>query len=196
MAWTGKAEAIEMRFDLLEPFSPEQMRSLTQSGCQWIAACRPGGMTDEVRFACLSQAMICGATFVDIEHNAEKSYRDALVHTARQFGCNVIISCHLADGTPDDKTLQRLIREAFSYGADYVKLVTTVETPEDTERLLSLYGRFDQLIAFGMGPESRDSRIRAAAESVFTYVAPDSEHLTAPGQLTWDEAMELGLDNE
>ena len=196
MAWAEKADAVELRLDLCPPFSPDQMRELTWSGCQWIATCRPGAMPDEARYACLSQAMICGATFIDVEKNAEKAYREALMHTARQFSCNVIISHHDTEGTPDDKTLQRIIREAFALGADYVKLVTAVQTPDDTVRLLRLYEQFDQLIAFGMGPESRDSRVRAAADSVFTYVAPDSAHRTAPGQLIWEEALALDLDKE
>jgi len=196
LQWTEQAELIELRLDLLEPLSPEQMRAVTTSGCQWIATCRPGQMDDEARFACLAQAMLCGATFIDVEHDADESYRAALMHTAKQFSCNVIVSYHNPSETPDAKTLQAVVRDCFHRGADYVKVVTQVQRESDVETLMGLYNRFDQLSAFGMGDFGRVSRIQAAPHAVFTYVAPDAGHLTASGQLTWQEAAELHLDEQ
>ena len=194
LAWTEKADALELRLDLLDPLSPEQMQAITTSGAQWIATCRPGSMDEETRYACLSQAIVCGATFVDVEYEAGKEYREALMHTARQFSCNIIMSYHNTENTPDAAALKHLVRECFNRGADYVKVVTTVQSEADEATVLGLYDHFDQLMAFGMGEHSRALRIKAAPKSVFTYVAPDAEHLTAPGQISWQEALDLQLD--
>ena len=195
MEFAAKADAMELRLELLDELSPEQMVTLTRTGCHWVATCRAGELTDEERFVRLAQAMASGATFVDVEYEADRNYRDALIRNARNFSCSVIISYHNMTETPDEKTLEQIIRNAFNWGADYVKIATMVREEEDNRRLIGLYQKHNQLIAFGMGEKGRSSRIDAAPLSPLTYVAPDAEHRTAPGQLTFQEALDLHLDD-
>lgn len=191
-----QAEAIEVRLDLMDKLTPDQMKAITLTGCQWIATCRAGKLSDEERFEQLAQAIVSGATFVDIEYEADKNYRDALLRNARHFSCNIIVSYHNFEETPDDKTFRQIIREGRHMGADYIKIATMVQNESDNERLLHLYDEHDQLIAFGMGEMGKRSRIAAAPHSIFTYVALDEPHKTAPGQLTYAEACALHLDED
>ena len=175
---------VEIRLDLLQ-LDPEKIEILAMQCRQWIATCRPGNLAERERTVLLSAAIRAGATYVDIEYEAEPNYRQALVSLARQYQCKVIISYHNFESTPDADTLNRIIRHSVVMGADCVKLAVTANSPADCSQIMSLYCRHDNIIAFCMGETGKITRIAAPfLGAAFTFASIDKAHLTAPGQLT------------
>ena len=175
---------VEIRLDLIK-LDPPKIELLAAQCRQWISTCRPGSLTERERTVLLAASIRCGATYVDIEYEAEPEYRRALMELAWKFRCKVIISYHHFELTPDDDTLDRIIRHSVVMGADLVKLAVTANSPADCARVMSLYSRHDHLVAFAMGETGKITRIAAPfLGAEFTFVSVDEAHLTAPGQLT------------
>jgi len=184
-------QLVEIRFDLMN-LDPEKIDILAMQCRQWIATCRPGKHTERERTVLLAAAIRAGATYVDIEYEAEPTYRQTLVDLAKQCCCKVIISYHNFESTPDTDTLNQIIRHATVMGADYVKLAVTACSEADCARVMSLYERHDHLIAFAMGETGKITRIAAPfLGAAFTFASIDETHLTAPGQLTASQMDEI-----
>jgi len=175
---------VEIRLDLIK-LDPEKIELLAMQCRQWIATCRPGNLTEHERTVLLAAAIRAGATYVDIEYEAETAYRQELVDLAKRLCCKVIISYHNSESTPDIETLDRIINHSKKMGADCVKIAVTANAPSDCARVMSLYSRHDHLIAFAMGDAGKITRIEAPFLGAdFTFASVDEAHLTAPGQLT------------
>ena len=176
---------VEIRLDLLR-LNPEKIDVLAMQCRQWVATCRPGDhLTERERTVLLSAAIRSGATYVDLEYEAEASYRQPLMDLAAQYRCKVILSYHNFDATPDLDTLNRIIRHSVVMGADCVKIATTAHSPADCTRIMSLYSEHHHLVAFAMGETGKITRIAAPLlGAAFTFASVDETHLTAPGQLT------------
>ncbi len=175
---------VEVRLDLMK-LDPGKIDVLAMQCRQWIATCRPGEYTELERTIQLSAAIRAGATYVDIEYEAEAGYRQALIDLARQYQCKVIISYHHFELTPDDITLSEIIENSRTMGADRVKLAVTAQSDADCARVMALYAQYDHLIAFAMGETGKITRIAAPLLGAdFTFASIDEAHLTAPGQLT------------
>jgi 3-dehydroquinate dehydratase type I len=175
---------VEIRLDLVK-FDPEKIEIFAMHCRQWIATCRPGNHTEHDRTVLLAAAIRAGATYADIEYEAEPGYRQALIDLAKQYRCKVIISYHHFESTPDIKTLNRIIRRSTAMGADCVKLAVTANSPADCARIMSLYSRHTGLVAFAMGEAGKITRLAAPFLGAdFTFASIDEAHLTAPGQLT------------
>ena len=175
---------VEIRLDLMN-LDPEKIDILAMQCRQWIATCRPGKHTERERTVLLSAAIRAGATYVDIEYEAEPVYRQTLIDLAQKHQCKVIISYHNFELTPDVDTLNQIIRHATVMGADCVKLAVTANSETDCARVMSLYSRHDHLIAFAMGEAGKITRVAAPFLGAgFTFASVDEAHLTAPGQLT------------
>jgi len=181
---------VEIRLDLLR-LDPEKIEILAMQCRQWIATCRPGNLTERERTVLLAASVRSGATYVDIEYEAEPDYRQALIDLAKEHQCKVIISYHNFETTPDADTLDRIIRHSEVMGADCVKIAVTANSPADCSRVMSLYSRHDRIVAFAMGDAGKITRIAAPFLGAgFTFASVDETHLTAPGQLTASQ-MEL-----
>ena len=175
---------VEIRLDLIKT-DPERIDLLAMQCRQWIATCRPGNLTERERTVLLAAAVRSGATYVDIEYEAEPAYRQPLIDLAEKCRCKVIISYHNFESTPGMDTLNRIIHRSTEMGADYVKLAVTPHSPADCALIMSLYGQHERLIAFSMGEAGKITRIAAPfLGAEFTFASVDEEHLTAPGQLT------------
>ena len=175
---------VEVRLDLLRP-DPEKIDMLAMQCRQWVATCRPGNLSEHERTVLLSAAIRSGATYVDIEYEAEPEYRHPLVSLARQYPCKKIISYHNFESTPDIDTLNLIVDRSVKMDADYVKLAVTANSPADCARIMSLYDRYEHIIAFAMGDVGKITRVAAPfLGAVFTFVSVDEAHITAPGQLT------------
>ena len=184
MQLASKWPLVEIRLDLLR-LDPEKIDLLAMQCRQWIATCRPGNLSERERTVLLSAAIRSGATYVDIEYEAEPSYRQLLVDLAAQYRCKVIISYHNFDATPDMDTLNRIIRHSTIMGADCVKIAVTANSSVDCARVMSLYSEHDHIVAFAMGETGKITRIAAPFLGAgFTFASADETHLTAPGQLT------------
>ena len=178
---------IEIRLDLLKP-SPEEIDRLSMQSMEWIAACRPGSLTERERTVMLAASIRAGATYVDIEYEAEPDYRRTLSDLAKRCCCKIIISYHNFETTPDIEVLNQIICHSKEMGADYVKLAVTANTPAHCARIMSLYEYHDNLIAFAMGEAGRITRIAAPLLGAqFTFASIDETHKTAPAQMTAQE---------
>jgi 3-dehydroquinate dehydratase-1 len=177
-------QLVEIRLDLMD-LDPEKIDILAMQCRQWIATCRPGKHTERERTVLLAASIRSGATYVDIEYEAEPAYRQALIDLAKQYQCKVIISYHNFESTPDTDTLNQIIRHSTAMGADCVKLAVTACTKADCARVISLYELHDHLVAFAMGDVGKITRVAAPfLGAAFTFVSVDQARLTAPGQLT------------
>ncbi len=175
---------VEVRLDLMS-LDPEKIDILAMQCREWIATCRPGKYTERERMIQLSAAIRAGAAYVDIEYEAEPNYRQPLIDLAREYRCNVIISYHHFESTPDTDILHQIIEQSKNMGADRVKIAVTAQSPADCARVMALYEQYDKLIAFAMGDLGKITRIAAPLLGAdFTFASVDEAHLTAPGQLT------------
>ena len=175
---------VEIRLDLLK-LDPEKIDILALQCRQWIATCRPCNLSDHDRTILLAAAIRSGATYVDIEYESTLEYRQPLIDLAQKHNCKVIISYHNFETTPDIETLNQIIQNSTSMGADLVKIAVTAHTPADNARIISLYCYHTNIVAFAMGEVGRVTRITTPFVSdKFTFASVDEENITAPGQLS------------
>lgn len=179
---------VEIRLDLLQTDS-KKIDLLAMQCRQWIATCRPAGnLTERDRTVLLSTAIRSGATYVDIEYEADADYRQPLIDLAKKQFCKIIISYHNYETTPDIGTMNRIIRHSTVMGADLVKIAVTAISSADCARVMSLYEQHKHLVAFAMGDVGKITRIAAPLlGAIFTFASVDEAYLTAPGQLTVEQ---------
>jgi len=202
-------EMAELRLDLLD-FSLDQVQeifSLKQKflGVQnpfykkgsgrrrheLIATHRPTTISEEERKEILITAIEAGADYVDVEIEADASFKKAILKTCGAKECKVILSFHNYENTPSKKELEDIIKHCFDDGADIAKIACRVNCEADAARILSLYDRENikenQLVAIGMGEKGKITRLAAPLLGApFTFAALTDAKKTAPGQLDVD----------
>jgi len=184
MKFASAFPLVEVRLDLLKA-DPEKIELLAMQCRQWIATCRHGNLTEHERTVLLAASIRSGATYVDLEYEAEPAYRQPLIDLARQYRCKIIISYHNFEATPDVDTLNQIVERSTEFGADCVKIAVMANSLADCARIMSLYDRHKQIVAFAMGELGKITRIAAPLlGACFTFASVDEEHLTAPGQFT------------
>lgn len=189
-----RVEMAEIRIDLSE-LRNEDIRRVFSTGKKLIATCRPGKINDEDRKDMLEIAIESGATYVDIEYEAPPEYKNDLIDFARKYQCDVIISYHNYDRTPELEELERIVQEIYSQGADLAKIATHVNMNRDNSKILSLYKAPGRLVAIGMGDLGRISRVVAPfLGAEFTYASFDDSSTTAPGQISYEKLNQFILD--
>jgi 3-dehydroquinate dehydratase type I len=183
---------VEIRLDLLKA-TPENIDVLALQCRRWIATCRPCcNLSERERTALLAASIRAGATYVDIEYEAPTDYRQPLLDLARQKRCKAIISYHNFEATPDDDMLEQIIKNSVEMGADLVKIAVTATASADCARIMSLYGKHSNLVAFAMSEVGRITRIAAPfVGAEFTYASVDEASRTASGQLTVSQMENL-----
>lgn len=188
----------ELRLDYLE--QPDLIRlfrthpgpviatnRLATEGGQWTGS-------EAERRALLEEALTLGADFLDLELAADRAWRRDLWQ--RRGQAKIILSWHDFSGTPETDQLEAICQELLAQEADVIKMVAMAHKPEDSLRLLSLIPRAlatgREIIAFGMGPAGKWSRVAAPLLGSFLTFAPFSKKGTsAPGQLTVNEVKWL-----
>ncbi len=189
-----KVEVAEIRIDLGE-FSNEEIRKVFSRRKKTIATCRPGKIRDEERVEMLKIAIAAGATYVDIEFEAGQDYKNDLIDFAHKHQCDVIISYHNYDRTPELDELEEIVRQCYAQGADLAKIATHVNVNRDNSKILSLYKAPGRLVAIGMGDLGRISRIVAPfLGAEFTYASLSDGEATAPGQISYDRLNKFILE--
>ncbi|MFN8207095.1 MAG: type I 3-dehydroquinate dehydratase [Bacteroidales bacterium] len=180
----------EIRLDAAA-FNLDEVRQLFSTGNKTIATYRPGNEDDRIRQKALAEAVRAGATYLDIEYEAEDSYRKELIREAAGRGCSLIISWHDYEKTPDQEELELIMDRCYAMGADIAKIACMVNERQDMVRLLSLYNLPGKKVVLGMGEKGSFSRIAAALLGAeFTFAPPDDGHETAPGQLSLSELQQ------
>lgn len=183
-------ELAEIRLDLVG-YSLEDVQNVFSLDRKLVATCRPDKYEADLQLEYLKTAIEAGASYVDIEYEASESYRLELIKSAREKGCDVIISYHNFETTPSSLKLNKIIDEMVEMGADVAKIATMINNMRDVANIFSLYSRKNRLVALGMGEQGKITRLLApilGAEFTFATLANGEE--TAPGQLTRDQLLE------
>ena len=189
-----KLDIAEIRLDLCS-YSDESIRQVFSCRKKIIATCRPGQLNDDDRKRKLKLAILAGATFVDIEYEASEEYRNEMFEFAHDHQCDVIISYHNYQGTPELDELEKIMQRCFEYGADIAKIATMVNVNRDNSKILSLYKAPGRLIALGMGELGKITRIVAPfLGAEFTYASLSEDNATAPGQISYEKLNKYILD--
>ena len=183
----------EIRLDrmALNPIDIERIFSVHP---QLIATCRPGSLEKEIRHKFLTLAVQAGAAYVDIELEADETFKNSIFEAARKRGCRTIISYHNFEKTPGKPELENIVTRGFDSGADLVKIACKVNGEKDNVRLLSLLEEDRPLVVVGLGPKGRLTRyVAPLLGSPFTYASLSPGKETAEGQMDW-KSLERLLD--
>jgi len=190
----NKVDMAEIRIDLAG-YSNDEIKELFSKNKKLIATCRPGKIKDSERVEMLKIAIESGATYVDIEFEAPLEYKNDLIGFAHKLQCDVIISYHNYDRTPELDELEKIVHSCYSQGADLAKIATHVNMNRDNSKILSLYKGPGRLVAIGMGDLGRISRIVAPfLGAEFTYASLNDNAATAPGQISYDKLNQFILE--
>jgi 3-dehydroquinate dehydratase I len=176
-------EFAEIRLDRMT-VGEEDVRAIFSSGPRLIATCRPGGLRDQDRLALLRTAIEAKAAYVDVEIEASKDFRKAVLEAAAGAGCRVIVSYHDFVRTPLRPELADIIDRAFAAGADLAKIACLAESERDNARLLGLLDDRRPLAVMGLGRLGAKTRVLASLlGAVFVYASAGEGRETAAGQI-------------
>lgn len=187
---SARVSLAELRLDLMHSF--DLPRLIAESPCQLIITCRAareGGAfqgSEAERHAILRAAMRLNGAYVDVEWDDLEKLQDQ-----RQSNTRLIASRHWHDRMP---TSLWPFYESLRGRADVVKLVGLARTTTDTLPVLELLSRATSpVIGLAMGAAGRLTRLLAptARHCLLTYGARSRAELTAPGQLTIAEMLDV-----
>lgn len=175
------AEFVEFRLDLCDLTYEERLKLYRQQN-KFIATCRSD---EETTYQLLKEAIYEGATFIDIDIHRSDDIIRKLKYLTEISSCKLIISYHNHIETPPFEELCNIYNTAILHKADLVKICTKVNTLKDNATILSLYNKFNNLIAFGMGELGKITRITSLyCGAPYTYAAISNDTTTAKGQMT------------
>lgn len=191
-------EMAEIRIDALHNSSLEKIEEIFSSHKNLIATFRPNGKENVFRIDTLVKAIQSGAAYVDIELETEIKSIEKIFKIAKNNNCKLIISYHNFKETPSIETLENVVKKCFKLGAHIAKIAVTVNNKKDNSLINSLYTKFDNIVAIGMGNLGKISRLSSIlCGAPFTFVC-EGEKNTAPGQITYknfNKILKL-LENE
>ena len=196
---------IEVRLDALDRPDPEALARACPDGVEMLQTCRAGGAlaaTTSERLELLKRAAAEGVDLIDVDADEVVPFRQALtsIQGSVETAPRLVVSHHDHVATPGDEalraTLERLGELAREPG-DVVKLATTALEATDGLRVLSQARRFTArtgrtAVAMAMGDRGVASRVLAPVFGLdHTYAAAEFARLTAPGQLTVEDMVEV-----
>ncbi|MFQ5834009.1 MAG: type I 3-dehydroquinate dehydratase [Candidatus Thorarchaeota archaeon] len=196
-----EADMVEHRLDFMDRIERlEEIYRATEKPI--IVTCRSrenGGLFDgneEQRIRNLLMAMAGGASYVDVEIETDSAHLELVREQTSRMECGLIVSKHYHDSTPNEADLLSMVVSLGSAKPDIIKLVTTPKTKDDCRRILRLYDQENRpnlpLIAFGMGPLGRFTRVCALfLGAPFMYVSQDHGEVAAPGQISLSEMRKI-----
>lgn len=179
---------VEFRLDLCQ-LTTEERSLLYKIPKQFIATCRGD---DETTFSLLKEAILLGATYVDLDIRRSDDLIKKVGELISDSACKLIISYHNYKETPSLNELAEIYERAQSYQPYLVKICTTINTLSDNSMVLSLYQKYDRIIAFGMGEMGKITRLASLyCGAPFTYTTLPSSPSNAKGQMTVDALTKL-----
>jgi 3-dehydroquinate dehydratase-1 len=192
------ADYVEIRFDFLrQDFLPAALDAATSIKDRTVYTLRPkseGGMftgSEENRLLWLYRLIEQEPMLIDVEFNTLKK-NDELADLLEGKKGPLLVSWHDFEKTPPSDYIADLLSEMRTY-SNYVKIVTTAQSIEDSLRLLELYETAIGLspIFFAMGDAGVISRLlcNIIGNAPFTYAS--LEKIIAPGQLTVQQMKKL-----
>jgi len=180
----------EIRIDMLD-LMPNQLELIFLSHKNLIATCRQGKYDEVQRASLLSRAIESGAAWVDLEIETSPEWRKPLIDLARSKRCRVIISWHCFGKTPDEDDIYKIVDSLYLAGADVAKIACLSNNRSDSSRILSLYSKYKNLVAIGMGVNGVVTRISALSLGAsFTFASLEGTQ-TAPGQIDYKEMEKI-----
>jgi 3-dehydroquinate dehydratase type I len=186
-----KFDFIEIRLDLLK-LSRHQITEVFSANPNLIATCRPGKHSEEEQKALLLHAVESGAAYVDVEVEASDTFKTEIINAAREKGCQLIISYHDFEKTPERAELEHIITWCLESNPDIIKIACMVNSERDNARLLGLLDTEKRMLVIGMGEKGKITRVIAPFLGSFcTFAAYFSGKATAPGQFSKDEIETL-----
>ena len=182
---------VEFRFDLLD-VGPAKVISLVSKAKKCISTCRQGKMSEQNRFLLLQTALEAGTDFIDFDIESDIDFMQDLLPTARSKGCDVIISYHDFQKTPQPEELEQIVQSCISAGADIVKVACQVNKTDDLVHLLHLCGHKFRKVVIGMGDKGIISRVAAPLMGAeFTFASAGEGLETAPGQISKERIQSI-----
>lgn len=139
----------------------------------------------------LFRAIIPHVDAVDIELHAE-SILPLVIQEAHDKNKLALVSYHNFIETPSLGFLQSIVNDAWSKGADLIKVAVQIDSLDSLQVLaeLTLSNKDKRLITIAMGSEGLISRVffpALGSRITFSYIGTP----TAPGQLKFDELFQL-----
>ncbi len=181
-AHAKQAEMAELRLDLIH-FTEDELKTIFSLPTPLIATCRDGKFDEKEKIRQLKQAIRYGANYVDIEIDTPESLQKEIRSFAYKNNCKTMISYHNFVETPPLPKIEEIIVSARKLSPWKIKITTFANSKQDIASILSLYAKHPDLIAFCMGEKGIISRLTSLfLGAEFTYVSPDNNHITAPGQ--------------
>lgn len=190
----------ELRVDRYSSFEPEHVVSEARKFADLptlgtIRVRSEGGHwsgSERIRLD-LFRALLDVVDGVDVELAAEEILPEVVAAVrSRADGQIVVVSHHDFDATPPTAELESLTRRAKEHGADYVKISTMANGPDDVRRLAAFTAANAEsgLIVIAMGTQGTMSRVffpALGSRITYSYLGTES----APGQLSFAETAEL-----
>jgi 3-dehydroquinate dehydratase I len=192
------ADYIEIRFDFLNPdLLPEALRAARGIKDRTVFTLRSrseGGVfasTEEDRLRWLYRLADQEPMLLDVELDTLKK-NDEFADFMERKRSPLLVSWHDFEKTPPSDSIADVLSEMRTY-SNYVKVVTTAHSIEDSLRMLELYETATGLspIFFAMGDAGVVSRLLCTlvGNAPFTYAT--LEKSIAPGQLTLQQMKKL-----
>jgi 3-dehydroquinate dehydratase I len=173
----------EIRLDLTH-LTLSEIKQLFSRHPALIATCRKNSLSDEERKDMLLTAIDSGAAYVDVEVESDPSYLEEIIGFAQVHTCQVIISYHNFDKTPEKSRLAAMVDKCFSLGGEMAKIACLVQSERDGARLLGLLDDNRKIIVIGMGDKGKVVRYASPLlGSPFTFASSGQGRETAPGQI-------------
>jgi len=192
----GKAEAagagfVEIRMDRLE----ETCNLADLPKCTKLPLIATNKLQSEGGFFAGSEAerqhtllyaALAGFAFVDVDFSS--SLRMQTIAKLKQLNQKIVVSYHKFDGILDVSSLERILDEEISIGADICKIVLTANQIEDNLPILnfiSFASAKAKLVCFCMGELGKLSRLLSPVfGAFFTFAALETGNHTASGQMS------------
>lgn len=187
------AELVELRLDYISTRVNIQ-RLLKDRPCATVITVRreqDGGKytgSEDARLIMLREAIANGVEWIDLE--------DDVAAKIPRFGkTKRIISYHSFRNTPEN--LRELHSRLKSLDADIVKIATMANQPHDNLRVLEMMQESDcPTVGMCMGDIGTPSRILGPKfGATFTYATFHHERALAPGQLSYDQMVNVYRHN-
>jgi 3-dehydroquinate dehydratase/shikimate dehydrogenase len=183
------AQLVELRVDIIQ--GPVNLKRLLENRpCPAVVTCRrqqDGGKwsgSEDDRLMLLRSAIASGVEWVDLEED--------IAHKIPRFGkTKRIVSYHNFIDTPAN--LLEIHERMRGLNADIVKIATMATNPHDNVRMLELIKDSPGMtVGLCMGDIGTPSRILAGKFGApFTYASLQQERVLAPGQLSYQQMLEV-----
>ncbi len=185
------ADYVEIRFDFVRPdqlqAAIDSVKGIKGKAVFTLRSKNQGGRFDgseQERLGWLHRMAEQKPMLVDVELDSIRE-NDSLANFFDEQKTPILVSWHDFNQTPPNDKIADLLSEMRIY-SNYVKVVTTAKSVQDSLRLLEVYENTIGLhpVIFAMGEAGVVSRIlcTVVGNAPFTYASLESA--VAPGQLT------------